>query len=1136
MAEGGYESRRSDALLAAAQSQEKGVGRLKIYLGAAPGVGKTYEMLQAAQARHRENIDVVVGVVETHGRAETTALVEGLEVLPRKKIDYKGQVIEELDLDALLARRPALALIDELAHTNVPGSRHPKRYLDVEELLAAGIDVYTTLNIQHVESLNDVVAQITRIRVRETVPDRVLDRADEIELLDLTPDELIRRLNEGKVYVAKHAERALRHYFSPGNLTALRELALRRTAQRVDAQLLTHMQSHAIPGPWAAGERVIVCVSEDRRSAGLARHAKRLADYLHAPLMALFVESRRSLEYTDADRDRIAQTMRLVQTLGGEVATVPAASRRIADDVLAFARMSNATQIVVGKSDRSALFELVNGSVVHDLVRRAGNIGIHVVAGDEPGDRLVSARGEGRAPEPRADLAPFLWAGLGIAAALGFAELAQPLIGLESIDLVFLTAVVVVAARFGLWPSLFAVVLSSLAYNFFFLPPLYTFTIADPTNVAALFFFTLVAVLVSNLAARARVQTLAAQTRARTTEALYTFSRKLASCVTIDDVLWVTVYQIASMLRVRVVLLLAEGEALSVQAGYPPDDMLDDADLAAARWAFDNGEAAGRGADTLPGAKRLFQPLRTGRGAIGVVGLDKDGRADADARTGAPFRCARRPERPRDRARPSRRGSRPRQTRRRDGPAPAGAADVDLPRPQDPACRDLVRGNLSARPWRRTVAAGKGGVRRHDHRGIGAAQSLHRQSPRYDKTRIRRDRAASRTSGSRRDRRGRPRAYVADIERPSDRRRYRGGPADAADRRRAVRAGSFQSSRQCRKIFRTGNARAGRGPPPGRDRRNPHPRRRAGRSALRNRAHLRQILSRKADGQRPGRNRPWPCHFAWFHRGHGWYDHRREPQRPDRGGLHPDPACRRFRKTASRTIMSSSQPTILVVDDEPPIRKLLRTGLGTQGYKILDATNGKTALQALRDEKPDLVILDLGLPDVKGHELLRTIRERYEDIPVIVLSARDDEFGKVQALDTGADDYVTKPFGMNELLARIRTALRHRLHTQGERPIFRSGDLSVDLVRRIVMMGDREIKLSRKEYDMLRHFVHHAGKVLTHSNLLRELWPGSQDAQYLRVYVRQLRQKIEPDPERPRYILTETGVGYRLRPPDPERT
>ena len=287
-----------EALLEAARREERRSGRLKIFVGAAPGVGKTYEMLQQARARKQDGYDIVVGVVETHGRKETQALLDGLEIVPRKRLEYKGQWLEEMDLDAIIARRPQIALVDELAHANAPGSRHPKRYLDIEELLHRGIDVYTTVNVQHIESLNDVVAQITHVRVRETVPDSVFDRADAIELVDLTPDDLIERLKEGKVYVPKQAERALDHYFSPGNLTALRELALRRTAERVDEQLLTHMQAHAIPGPWAAGERILACVSEDPRAAGLVRYAKRLADRLHAPFTALYVETRRSLQWT----------------------------------------------------------------------------------------------------------------------------------------------------------------------------------------------------------------------------------------------------------------------------------------------------------------------------------------------------------------------------------------------------------------------------------------------------------------------------------------------------------------------------------------------------------------------------------------------------------------------------------------------------------------------------------------------------------------------------------------------------------------------------------------------------------------------------------------------------------------------
>lgn len=614
-----------EALLEAARREEGASGKLKIFVGAAPGVGKTYEMLQSAHARRKSGTDVVVGFVETHGRAETEALVRGLEVVPRKRLDYRGQIVEEMDLDAVIARRPKIALVDELAHTNAAGSRHPKRYLDVEELLSHGIDVYTSVNIQHIESLNDVVAQITHVRVRETVPDSIFDRADAIELIDLTPDDLIQRLREGKVYVPKQAERALEHYFSPGNLTALRELALRRTAERVDEQLLSHMQANAIAGPWAAGERILVCVGEDPRAAGLVRYTKRLADRLHAPFTAISIETRHSLQLSDQERDRLADTLRLAESLGGEALTIPAVGRRIADDVINFAQGNNVTQIVTGKSTRSRWFEMARGSVVHDLVRRAGNISVHVIPGDELPNEAVPKTGVQTAArsEPFNPL-PYLKS-LGIVlVGLGAAVLLQPRFGIENVDLVLLTAVVAVAVRYGLWPSLLASIAASLAYNFFFLPPVYTFTITDPTNVAAFFFFMLIAILVSNVAARVRTQADTAIGRIRTTEQLYAFSRKLAGTATLDDVLWASAYQIALMLKVRVVLLLPEDGLLTVKSGYPPEDQLDQADLAAANWAWSNDRSAGRGSDTLPGAKRLFLPMRTGRGPIGVIGIDDD--------------------------------------------------------------------------------------------------------------------------------------------------------------------------------------------------------------------------------------------------------------------------------------------------------------------------------------------------------------------------------------------------------------------------------------------------------------------------------------------------------------------------------
>ncbi|KPH79628.1 sensor histidine kinase [Bosea vaviloviae] len=607
-----------DALLESAEREDR--GRLKIFLGAAPGVGKTYEMLLSGRARKADGVDVVIGVVETHGRQETEALVEGFEIIPRVSVAYKDRRLEEMDIDAILARRPALVLVDELAHTNVTGSRHPKRYLDVQELLSAGIDVYTTLNIQHVESLNDVVAQITRIRVRETVPDSIIDRADDVEIIDLTPDDLIKRLHDGKVYLPRTASRAVENYFSPGNLTALRELALRRTAQRVDDQLLSHMQAHAIPGPWAAGDRVLVCIDEGPRGASMVRYAKRQADRLRAPWAALHIETPRSAGMAEPGKDRIAASLRLAEQLGGEAITLPGQS--VASEVIRHAAANNVTHIVIGKPAKARWRELFEGSVSHELIRQAGDISVHVISGNE---RDVQASRPMTAAEPeRFQIWPYLWSTVHVGLALAFGTLLFRVLDVRNIALVFLMAVLASALQSGLRPALFASVLSALAFNFFFLEPRYTFTISDPESVIALGFFLGVAVVASNLTARVQRQATAARQRARTTEDLYLFSKKLAGTGTLDDVLWATAYQIASMLKVRVVILLPEDGTIAVRAGYPPDDTLVDADIAAARWAWEHDRPAGRGADTLPGAKRLYLPLRTGRMAVGVIGLDDD--------------------------------------------------------------------------------------------------------------------------------------------------------------------------------------------------------------------------------------------------------------------------------------------------------------------------------------------------------------------------------------------------------------------------------------------------------------------------------------------------------------------------------
>ena len=608
-----------DALLKAAQKEAR--GKFKIFFGAAPGVGKTYGMLLAARRRKAEGLDVVVGVVETHGRTETEAQLAGLEVVPRKRVDYKGRGLEEMDLDAVLKRRPQLVLVDELAHTNAPGSRHPKRYLDVEELLAAGIDVYSTMNVQHVESLNDVVARITRIRVRETVPDSVVDSADEVELVDITPADLIARLGEGKVYVRDQAQRAVKHFFSPGNLTALRELALRRTAERVDEQMLSYMREHAITGPWGAGERVIVCVDPGPDAANTVRAAKRTADGLDADLIALYVETERHTLLSETEEARLAEALRVAEQLGAEIVRVP--GRSVVEEILAFARSRNATRVVVGKSRRSRWFELRHGSVVDELVRSGSGLAVEVAPSSDkpeprqPIDWLFDA--------PRS-VGPYLEGVLTTALATGLGVFIDAHVVLSNISLVYVVPVLIAAARHGLVPSLWVSALSVACYNFFFLPPLYEFTISDPANVVALFFFMFVAIAASALGTRSRAQAEAARREARTTAELYAFSRKIAGVIELDDLLWIIVTHLARLLNAEVSILMpeksgSESGKLGLRAAFPPDSEFSDADLAAARWSWDAETPTGRGTDTLPGGRWLFMPIQTSRSSIGVIGV-----------------------------------------------------------------------------------------------------------------------------------------------------------------------------------------------------------------------------------------------------------------------------------------------------------------------------------------------------------------------------------------------------------------------------------------------------------------------------------------------------------------------------------
>jgi two-component system, OmpR family, sensor histidine kinase KdpD len=602
-----------EAFLSAAE--QEGRGRLKIFLGAVPGVGKTYAMLEAAQVRKQEGIDVVVGVVETHGRLETEALLHDLEIIPRRKLEYRNRTFDEMDLDTILARRPQLVVVDELAHTNIPGSRHPKRYLDVEELLAAGIDVYTTVNIQHLESLNDTVAQITGTRVRETIPDRILDGAAEIELVDLSPDELLQRLREGKVYVPEQAQRAIQRFFRLGNLTALRQLALRRTAERVDEQMQTYMQAHAIPGPWPAGERILVCVSSSPHSPSLVRTARRMADRRHAEWLALYVETPRHHRLSDADRDRVAQTLRLAEQLGGEAVTIP--GHNVAEDLIRYAQSRNVTEVIIGRSLRSGWSELWRASIVYDLISKSGNIDVHVInAADEGPQRTPTSP-----VLQRPAIHTYVLSAAAVCVAGVTAKILESFLAFPNLSMVFLIAVLFSAVTWGLGPSILASILSLLVYNFFFVSPIFTFTVANPQDILALVVFLITAVLTSNLAARVRYQADAAKHREARTAALYALSRQIAGAAGLSDVLRAIVTQVAQILGAKVVVLLSETDQLVLKAGHPVDMQLTAAERAAATWAWQHNQPAGRGTDTLPGGEWFYLPLGTAQGTVGVLGL-----------------------------------------------------------------------------------------------------------------------------------------------------------------------------------------------------------------------------------------------------------------------------------------------------------------------------------------------------------------------------------------------------------------------------------------------------------------------------------------------------------------------------------
>src|SRR5215510_6865823 len=587
-----YERPDPDTLLARAKEEEarKTRGRLKLFFGAAAGVGKTYAMLEAAGELRADGVDVVVGLVETHGRAETEALLQGLEVLPPRLVPYRGTTLKEFDLDAALARHPTVIVVDELAHSNPDGSRHAKRWQDVLELVDAGIDVYTAMNVQHLESLNDLVAKITGVVVRETVPDSTLERADEIELVDLPPDDLIQRLQEGKVYIPQQAREAIHNFFRKGNLIALRELALRRTADRVDAQMQAYMRDHAIPRTWPVAERVLVCVSPSPQAGQLVRAGRRLAMRLGAEWIVAYVETPASARLPQADRDRAVQTLRLAEQLGAE--TVTLSGPTMSEEILAYARARNVSKVVIGKPARSLWKRILLGSIVDALVRGSGEIDIYVVSGEK--EAAVSRPVRRR---PVVTDWPSYAVALGVVGlCTGIAWLMFPYFGLSNLIMVYLLGVVAVAARSGRGPTVFASVLSVATFDFFFVPPYFSFAVSDTQYMVTFTVMLIVALVISGLTVRIRAQADAARDRERRTAALYAMSRELANTRGVDGLLATAIQHIVEVFPAEVAGLLPDGSGRLTERPIPAATLKSDAaELAVAQWVFTHGELAGLG-------------------------------------------------------------------------------------------------------------------------------------------------------------------------------------------------------------------------------------------------------------------------------------------------------------------------------------------------------------------------------------------------------------------------------------------------------------------------------------------------------------------------------------------------------------
>ena len=600
-----------------ADAQKARRGKVKIFFGSSAGVGKTYAMLLAAHEQLREGVDVVVGIVETHQRPETKTMLVGLPGIPSLQVPYRDVVLAEFDLDGAKLRKPDILLVDELAHTNAPGLRHPKRWNDVEELLDAGIDVYTTLNVQHLESLNDIVAGITGVWVKETVADAVFDKADDIVLVDIDADKLLKRLREGKVYIATEAKnRAAEHFFRKSNLIALRELALRRTAERVDAQMNAYHTNHGASEHFPVAEKILVCIGPDPLSTKLVRTAKRMAASLKAPWVALYVENLRHYRLNAKGRQAVETVTRMAERMAGQ--TVVLQGNNVVDEIMAYARQNQITKIIVGKSIKAQWRNLLFGTLADKIIRQSGTIDVYVVTGN------AAAK-----PEPLLDDAlldnfqPLLygWSFLVAAICTAIGILAHNFLNNTDQALIFLSGIVVVAAKFGRGPSLLYSLLSVSAYNFFFVEPLYTFAVSDRSYWMTFSVMIITGAVIASQASRLRWQAFFARRREHDTQILYRLTRELASTRGREKVCEVAARHIAEMLKVEVTIWLPDQEGhLAAQVGtLPAASQIKDSGVL--QWCFDHAQIAGKDTTTMPTALGLYVPLVTMAGTLGVLGV-----------------------------------------------------------------------------------------------------------------------------------------------------------------------------------------------------------------------------------------------------------------------------------------------------------------------------------------------------------------------------------------------------------------------------------------------------------------------------------------------------------------------------------